>query len=85
MRITSLPSTTATAAFLWVTQAVGSRGASEVSIATTNRGDSYVTGYFSGTVTFGQGEPNQTTLTSAGFSDVFVAGLSVISIIGLAV
>ena len=42
-------------------------------IATTARGDSYVTGFFPGTATFGEGEPNETTLTSAGNEDIFVA------------
>jgi hypothetical protein len=42
-------------------------------IATDRRGNSYLTGFFSGTATFGAGEANQTELTSAGFDDVFVA------------
>ena len=36
------------------------------SIATSARGDSYVTGFFQGTAIFGEGEPNETTLTAAG-------------------
>jgi hypothetical protein len=36
-------------------------------------GNSYVTGIFNGSSTFGQGEANQTTLTSAGLEDIFVA------------
>jgi hypothetical protein len=58
-------------ALLWVTSANG-YGPSN-GIATTPRGDSYVTGHFHGTTTFGQGEPNQTTLTAAGERDIFVA------------
>ena len=58
----------------WATQGGGAgSGAQGESIATTERGDSYVTGHFSGTATFGQDEPNETTLTSAGGSDIFVA------------
>ena len=63
--ISSLPSTIATDALLWATQA-GGTGDEGLGIATTERGDSYVTGYFSGTATFGAGEPNETTLTPAG-------------------
>jgi predicted regulator of Ras-like GTPase activity (Roadblock/LC7/MglB family) len=60
-------------ALAWATQTVGDgSGASGRGIATTNRGDSYVTGGFGGTVIFGQGEPNETTLTSAQ-GNIFVA------------
>jgi hypothetical protein len=44
----------------WATQANGTIIAEGRGIATTARGDSYVTGTFFGTVTFGQGEPNET-------------------------
>ena len=33
----------------------------------------YVTGNFGGTETYGAGDPNQTSLTSAGGADIFVA------------
>ena len=36
-------------------------------------GASYVTGHFDGSSTFGAGEANETTLTSAGYFDIFVA------------
>ena len=42
-------------------------------IATDGAGNSYVTGNFEDTATFGAGEPNETTLTSAGSSDILVA------------
>jgi hypothetical protein len=42
-------------------------------LAMDGLGNGYVTGYFNGTATFGQGEANQTTLTSAGGNDIFVA------------
>jgi hypothetical protein len=42
-------------------------------IARDSLSNSYVIGYFSGSATFGQGEPNQTTLTSAGNNDIYVA------------
>jgi hypothetical protein len=42
-------------------------------IAVDSAGNSYVTGYFYGTPTFGQGDPNQTVLTNTGNSDVFIA------------
>jgi uncharacterized delta-60 repeat protein len=35
-----------------------------------------VTGYFEGSATFGPGEPNETVLTSAGGSDIFIARYS---------
>jgi hypothetical protein len=59
-------------ALLWVTRAGGVETDESTGIATTER-DSYVTGRFRGTATFGEGEPNETTLTSAGGSDIFVA------------
>ena len=43
------------------------------SIATDPRGNSYVTGFFSGTATFGAGEANETVLSAAGVEDMFVA------------
>ena len=48
----------------WATRAGGGNGDIGVGIATSARGDSYVTGVFTDTATFGQGEPNETTLTS---------------------
>lgn len=41
-------------------------------IAVDGDGNSYVTGYFQDTMTFGDGEANETTLTSAGSIDLFV-------------
>ena len=43
------------------------------SIGVDGFGNSYVTGFFEGSATFGPGEANQTTLTSAGGFDIFVA------------
>ena len=57
----------------WATSAGGINSDRGLGIATTERGDSYVTGLFEGTATFGQGEPNETTLTHAGLGDIFVA------------
>ena len=42
-------------------------------IAVDGTGNSYVTGLFGGTARFGEGDPNQTDLTSAGSFDIFVA------------
>jgi hypothetical protein len=58
---------------LWATTAGGSDFDQGLGIATDPRGNSYVTGLFAGTATFGAGDDNQTVLTSAGGSDVFVA------------
>ena len=60
----------------WVKQAGGSGGVGNVGIpviAGNGSGNSYVTGSFTGTVTFGVGETNQTTLTSTGPANMFVA------------
>ena len=42
-------------------------------IALDGSGNSYVTGWFASTATFGPGEPNQTQLTTSGIDDIFVA------------
>ena len=42
-------------------------------IAVDDNGNSYVTGQFSGTATFGAGEVNETVLTAGGDADIFVA------------
>jgi predicted Rdx family selenoprotein len=62
-------------ALLWARRAGCDSECVGVSIATTPRGESYVTGGFNGTATFGPGEPNETTLTAAGLAepDIFVA------------
>jgi hypothetical protein len=63
---------------LWAKQAGGDEVAATGTdqgrdIAVDAVGDSYVTGYFRGTAIFGVGEPNQTTLTASGDTDIFVA------------
>jgi len=62
---------TSTGSWIWVVNAGGTSGASGNGIATDLNGNSYLTGSFLGTVTFGS-----TSLTSSGSSDVFVAKLS---------
>jgi hypothetical protein len=57
---------------LWATSAGGSSGDRGDAIATDPRGNSYVTGDFQRTVTFGEGE-NATSLQAEGETDVFVA------------
>ena len=70
-----------TGALVWAKQAVAGTGGSDVDwgqgIGVDGSGNSYVTGFFNGTAIFGPGEANQTTLTSAGEGDVFVAKLGV--------
>ena len=58
---------------LWAKQVGGGTGNGGSGIAVDNSANSYVTGYFDGSATFGAGEANQTTLTSASGNDVFVA------------
>jgi hypothetical protein len=56
----------------WVRRAGGAESDGSLGIAVDGFGDSYVTGFFTGVATFGQGQANQTTLTSAGARDIFV-------------
>ena len=56
----------------WVRRAGGTGSDQGISIA-VDGSDTYLTGFFSGTATFGQGQTNQTTLSSAGIDDIFVA------------
>ena len=56
--------------WLWVKQAGGTSDDYGLGIATDSSGNSYVTGYFRGTASFGN-----TTLTSNGQDDIFVAKL----------
>jgi len=56
--------------WLWAKQAGGTSDDSGNSIAIDNNGNSYVTGYFRGSATFGT-----TTLTSSGDYDIYIAKL----------
>jgi Beta-propeller repeat len=58
---------------LWATAAGGISEDLGLGIATDAQGNSYVTGDFFGPATFGEGEANETVLSSVGFTDVFVA------------
>jgi hypothetical protein len=58
---------------LWAKSAIGASDDAGLSIATDRHGNGHVAGQFFGTVTFGAGEANETTLNSAGNRDVFVA------------
>jgi len=61
---------------VWARQAGGSGFDVGFCIAVDGSGNSYVTGKFSGSATFGPGETNETTLVSAGFVDIFIAKIS---------
>ena len=54
-------------------RAGGTNGDRGLGIARDVAGNSYVTGTFTGTATFGPGEANETTLTSAGSNDIVIA------------
>lgn len=58
---------------IWAKRAGGANFDEGRGIAIDNSGNSYITGTINGTATFGQGEANETTLTSAGGSDIFIA------------
>lgn len=60
-------------ALVWAKRAGGSSEDRAIRVAVLADGTAYVTGYFNGTATFGPGEAAQTSLTSAGGQDVFVA------------
>jgi uncharacterized delta-60 repeat protein len=57
----------------WAKQAGGGGNAYGLGIAALPDGTALVTGYFSGSATFGPGESGETTFLSAGYSDIFVA------------
>jgi hypothetical protein len=57
----------------WVNRAGGAGSDQGVSVTADGAGNSYLTGFFSGSATFAQGQANQTTLTTAGDRDIFVA------------
>jgi hypothetical protein len=57
----------------WAKRAGSTSADYGLGVAVDGLGNSYVTGTFAGTGTFGSGEPNQTQLISAGSNDIFVA------------
>jgi uncharacterized delta-60 repeat protein len=59
---------------IWAKSAGGASGSAiGYGITTLSDNSSVVTGNFSGSATFGPGEPNQTILTAAGSNDIFIA------------
>ena len=58
---------------VWAKQAGGTGGDLGSDLAVDASGHSYVVGQFEGTATFGAGETQETTVTSTGANDVFVA------------
>jgi len=57
----------------WARRAGGTDGDVGKSIAVLADGSSFITGSFTGSATFGQGETNETSLAAAGWYDIFVA------------
>ena len=70
---TSGGATVSPGALLWAKRAGGSGYEYGYGIAALGDGSALVTGAFSDTPTFGAGEPGETTLTSSGYNDIFVA------------
>jgi hypothetical protein len=66
----------ASGALQWAKRAGGTDLELGYGIGVDGSGNSYVTGYFDGSATFGAGEANQITLTSAGSYDIFIAKFS---------
>jgi hypothetical protein len=60
----------------WAKQAGAADSEASTAIGVDGSGNSYITGYFGGSTTLGLGEANQTTLVSAGASDLFLAKYS---------
>ncbi len=58
---------------MWSKDAGGPSDDVGYAVATLSDDSTVVTGCFSGTATFGEGEPNETTLSSAGSQDIFLA------------
>jgi uncharacterized delta-60 repeat protein len=58
---------------VWVKRAGGPSNELGFKITTLSDNSTVMTGWFEGSTTFGQGEPNQTSLISAGGDDIFVA------------
>jgi uncharacterized delta-60 repeat protein len=57
----------------WAKRAGGTAQDAGYGITALSDNSTVVTGFFKGSATFGQGEPNQTALTSAGGWDIFIA------------
>jgi uncharacterized delta-60 repeat protein len=57
----------------WVTLAGGNSDVISTGITALSDNSTVVTGWFSGSATFGPGEPNQIVLTSDGWEDLFIA------------
>ena len=58
---------------VWAKRAGGTIADFASGIAVNGSGNSYVSGQFAGSATFGVGETSETTLTTAGGRDIFVA------------
>ena len=69
----SLPSPAAEGDLIWAVRAGGPGQDDNQGAAPFDDGTTIITGYFNGTATFGAGEADETTLTSAGEADIFVA------------
>jgi hypothetical protein len=59
--------------FTWAKSAGGPDSDVGLAVCALSNYRVVVTGYFQGSATFGQGEPNETVLVSAGDDDIFVA------------
>jgi uncharacterized delta-60 repeat protein len=73
VKISATPESTPSGNLIWAKRAGGANHAQGYAITTLPDNSVVATGRFDAGADFGQGEPNETTLTSAGNHDIFIA------------
>ncbi|MFD2727368.1 SBBP repeat-containing protein [Hyunsoonleella rubra] len=59
--------------FIWVTHAGGTNWEQGTDIQVDESGNAYVTGFYRSNITFGEGEPLETSLSIEGLNDIFIS------------